>query len=85
MAYGKRDIEVEEPDAKDKTDDNADAGSEILGDVIGVVDTKRRQDATNSLENNGSPDDTAVAVEEAVLGNFGPILEDDADEQRWEE
>jgi hypothetical protein len=77
-------LEVEEEDAEEKTDDDADAGGKVLGDVVGVVDAQRGQHAADGLEDDGSPHDAVVSVEETVLGNLGPVVDDDADDERRE-
>lgn len=70
-------LEVEEPDAEQEADDDADARGKVLGDVVGVIDAERRQDAADGLEHDRGPDNPIVALEEAVAGDILAILEDD--------
>ena len=38
MAYAESNLEVKEPDAKEKAQDDADTRSKVLSNVVGIVD-----------------------------------------------
>jgi len=80
-AYIHCDAEVKDPNAEEEADDDAYARGEILGDVIGVVDTHCNQYPTQRLESNSCPYNAVVAVEKSVLGNFFSVFKNDANEK----
>lgn len=81
LSYHYRDLETKEPEAEYKADDYANARSEVLGDVVRIVDAEACQHTTNSLEDDGSPDDGVVALKEPVLGNVLSVLHNDTEEE----
>lgn len=74
-------VKVKEEDAEHAANDNANAGSKVLGNVVGVVDADGGQQSSNCLEDNGSPNDAVVPVKEPVLRNLLTIVVDDTDEE----
>lgn len=62
QTHRSRHLEAKEPQAEYEADDNTDACCKILGDVVCVVDTEACQQAPDSLENDGRPDNGIITL-----------------------
>lgn len=78
--YCCRHLELEQHDADQEADDNADARRKVLDNIIRIPNYNARQHATSSLEHNGTPHNPIVALEKAVLADSFTILPNDATE-----
>ena len=85
MAYIRGRIKVKEDKARKAAQDHADANSKILGNVVGVEDAKRCDNAAKGLDSNRKNHDPVVARKEAIFGHVFAVQEDDADEEGWKQ
>lgn len=83
--YREIDGKAKDEHAKDEANNDANAGGKVLGDVVGVADAERREDAADSLEDDGKPHNAVIAVEESVLGNLVAIVDDDPNKKGRQE
>lgn len=67
-------LELEQHNADQEADDNADARRKVLDNIIRIPNYNARQHATGSLEHNGTPHNPIVALEKAVLADSLTVL-----------
>jgi hypothetical protein len=84
-AYVTSDLKVKKPDTNAQTDQDADADGKALGNVVGISNAKRYEDASQCLRSYSDPHDPIVAAEESVLSNVLTVDKDYADEEGGKE
>lgn len=84
-AYVTGDLKVKKPDTNAQADQDAYANGEALGNVVGISNTKRYEDASQCLESYSDPNDPIVTAEESILSNVLTVDKDHADEEGREE
>lgn len=78
IAYVEAELEVKEEHAKKKAEDNTDTRSKVLRNIVRIIYAHRNQNPTKRLKNDPRPHYSIVPIEETILGNTLPILEDDS-------
>ncbi len=83
--YRESNLASKKQNGKQKADYDTYARCKVLCDIVSVVDAQRSQHATTGLENDQSPDNPAVTVEEAVLRDLLAVLEHNSDKEGRDE
>lgn len=75
---------AEETDTEQEADNDANARSEVLGDIVRIIDAERRKNTTTGLQDDQCPHNPVIAIEKAMLRNLLAVLIHNADQQSRE-
>lgn len=84
-AYVTGDLKVKKPDTDAQADQDAYANGEALGNVVGVSNAKRYENASQCLESYSDPHDPIITAEESVSSNVLTVDKDHTNEEGGEE
>ena len=68
-------FEMKEEEARKRTQHHADASGKVLRDIVGIEDTKSRDNSSKSLKADRGENNPVVTVKKAILSQSLPIEE----------